>query len=101
MTRILVLSTTYPNSESDWTGVFIRSLVRAIHDRGFDLEVLAPSDGAYYGRRFLDGIPVSKFGYFWPHSLERLTRGAGGIPENIAKSFLARIQIIPMMAVLF
>ncbi len=99
MTRILVLTTTYPSGESDWTGAFIRSLVRAIRDRGFDLEVLAPSDGTYYGRRLLDGIPVSRFGYFWPHSLERLTRGAGGIPENIAKSFLARIQIIPMMAV--
>ena len=99
MTRILVLTTTYPNNESDWTGAFIHSLVRAIHDRGFDLEVLAPSDGTYYGCRSLDGIPVHRFGYFLPHSLERLTKGAGGIPENIATSVLARIQIVPMMAV--
>ena len=99
MTRILVLTTTYPNSESDWTGAFIHSLVQAVRKRGFELEALAPSDGTYYGRRSLDGIPVHRFGYFLPHSLERLTRGAGGIPENIATSVLARIQIIPMMAV--
>jgi glycosyltransferase involved in cell wall biosynthesis len=37
-----------------------------------------------------------RFGYFWPRSLERLTIGAGGIPENISKSFLAKFQIIPM-----
>ncbi|MFH0957635.1 MAG: glycosyltransferase [Pseudomonadota bacterium] len=99
MTRILLLTTTYPNSEDDWTGAFIHSLALALRKRGFELEALAPSDGTFHGRRHLDGIPVCRFGYFWPRSWERLTRGAGGIPENIAKSLLARIQIIPMMAV--
>lgn len=99
MSRILVLTTTYPNAENDWTGAFIRNLVVAIKNRGFDIEVLAPADGTYHGCRLIDGFPVFRFGYFLPRSLERLTKGAGGIPENINKSALAKIQIIPMMAI--
>ncbi|MGO8878878.1 MAG: glycosyltransferase [Desulfomonilaceae bacterium] len=98
-TKILVLTTTYPANETDWSGAFIHSLVLAIQRRGFEVEVIAPSNGQSYGPQFIDGVHVSRFAYFWPRSLERLTKGAGGIPENMSKSILAKFQIAPMMVI--
>ena len=95
--RILALTTSYPSDEDDPSGIFIAKLLRAINNRGYPIKVVAPSNGNFYGRGSLDGIDVVRFGYFRPRSLEKLTRGAGGIPENMARSFLARLQLLPMM----
>lgn len=97
--RILVLTTTYPSHQDDWSGAFIHNLILAIRKKGFDVRVLAPSNGEFYGHQILDGVQVVRFGYFWPRTLERLTIGAGGIPENISKSPLAKFQIVPMMLI--
>lgn len=94
---VLVLTTSYPSDRDDWSGVFIAKLLGALRKRGYGLKVVAPSNGTFHGRRILDGIDTVRFGYFRPRSLERLTRGAGGIPENMAGSLLARIQLAPMM----
>jgi glycosyltransferase involved in cell wall biosynthesis len=94
---ILVLTTSYPADEHDPSGIFIAKLLGALGRRGYSLKVVAPSNGVFHGRRMLDGIETVRFGYCWPRSLERLTVGGGGIPENMAGSFLARLQVIPMM----
>jgi len=93
---ILVLTTTYPTHQGDWKGAFIHNLILAIQRKGFEVTVLAPSNGDGYGNFTIDGVQVIRFGYFWPRSLECLTTGAGGIPENISKSFLAKFQVVPM-----
>ncbi len=95
--RILVLTTSYPSDENDPSGIFIAKLLGAIRKRGYSVKVIAPSNGTFYGTRFIDGIETVRFGYFFPHYLEKLTRGGGGIPENMAESLLARIQLVPMM----
>jgi len=95
----MVLTTCYPSDEEDPSGIFIAKLVSAIKTRGYEPKVVAPSNGIFHGRRVLDGIETVRFGYFWPRSMERLTVGAGGIPENMAKSRLARLQVFPMMLV--
>ncbi len=95
--KVLVLTTSYPSHEDDPSGVFIAKLLSAIRKRGYSIKVVAPSDGTFYGNRNIGGIETVRFGYFWPRSLERLTRGAGGIPENMAHSLLARLQLLPMM----
>jgi glycosyltransferase involved in cell wall biosynthesis len=99
--KLLVLTTTYPSSGDDPSGIFIEKLLRAIKLRGYEIKVLAPSNGVFHGRRNLNGIETVRFGYFWPKSLEKLTSRAGGIPENMANSRLARIQIFPMMLMFF
>src|SRR5271157_1629571 len=95
--RVLVLTTSYPSDDQDPSGIFIAKLLRAIKERGYSIKVVAPSNGSFYGRRLLDGIEMVRFGYFRPRSLEKLTRGAGGIPENMAATLLARFQLFPMM----
>lgn len=97
--KVLVLTTSYPSDEKDPSGIFIAKLLGALKRRGYELRVVAPSNGQFYGRRFLSGIETVRFGYFFPRFLERLTIGAGGIPENMAKSFLAKLQVLPMMFV--
>jgi glycosyltransferase involved in cell wall biosynthesis len=95
--RILVLTTSYPSDENDPSGIFIAKLLGAIRKRGYFVKVVAPSSGTFYGHRLIHGVETLRFGYFLPHSLERLTRGGGGIPENMAGSLLARVQLAPMM----
>ena len=95
--RVLVLTTSYPSHAEDPSGIFIAKLLAAICKRGYSIKVVAPSDGTFYGGRNIGGIETVRFGYFWPRALERLTRGAGGIPENMAHSLLARLQLFPMM----
>ncbi len=97
--RVLVLTTSFPSDENDWSGIFIAKLLQAMSRRGHRLLVVAPSDGVFHGRRVVHGIETVRFGYFRPRSLERLTRGGGGIPENLSKSLLAKLQIVPMMLV--
>jgi glycosyltransferase involved in cell wall biosynthesis len=97
--RILVLSTCYPSREDDPAGVFIAKLMVALKKKGYDVTVIAPSDGTFFGSNSLFGLKSFRFGYFMPRSMLRLTRVGGGIPENLANSRLAKLQVIPMMAV--
>ncbi len=98
---VLVLSTSYPNSSDDWSGIFIHKLSSALIGLGYRITVLAPSNGEFYGERSFDGVTVRRFSYFWPRSLERLCSGAGGIPENLNKSTLARLQVFTMTLAFF
>ena len=93
--RVLVLTTSYPSDDQDPSGIFIAKLLRAIKERGYSIKVVAPSNGSFYGRRLLDGIEMVRFGYFRPRSLEKLTRGAGGIPENMACKLFGPISALP------
>ena len=99
--KILTLTTSYPSDAYDPSGIFVAKLLTAIGKRGHSLKVVAPSNGLFHGRRTLEGIETVRFGYFFPRSQEKLTTAAGGIPETMAKSSLARIQLIPMMALFF
>ncbi len=96
--RVLLLTTCYPSHEQDPSGVFVDRLATALARTGYDVKVLAPSDGMVFGNQLVNGIETFRFAYFWPRSATRLTRGLGGIPENLARSPLARMQLLPMMA---
>lgn len=92
-----MLTTTYPSHSEDWAGVFIAKLMAAVKERGYTVTVVAPATPDFHGRRIVDGIETIRFSYFFPRSFERLTAGAGGIPENLAGSLLAKLQLLPMM----
>jgi glycosyltransferase involved in cell wall biosynthesis len=93
----LVLSTCYPAKEGDPSGIFVERLAIEFSKNGCQVGVLCPSDGSFFGRRALNGIETVRFGYFRPHAFLRLTKGLGGIPENLSRSWLARLQLSPMM----
>lgn len=94
---VLVLSTSYPSREDDPSSVFIAKLLWSLKKLDYAVKVVAPSDGTFHGRKAVHGIETIRFGYFLPRSLEKLTKGAGGIPENMSESLLAKLQVFPMM----
>lgn len=96
--RIVLLTTSYPSHADDWSGIFIAKLAEAIQGKGYGVIVICPAMPGGHGRFPVNGIETIRFGYFFPRSLERLTGGEGGIPENLSRSVLARIQLVPMMA---
>jgi len=96
--RIVLLTTSYPSHADDWSGIFIAKLAEAILKKGYGVVVICPAVPGGHGRFPVNGIETIRFGYFFPRSLERLTGGEGGIPENLSESVLARIQLVPMMA---
>jgi glycosyltransferase involved in cell wall biosynthesis len=99
--RILVLTTCYPSNPDDPSGIFVSKLLEAISRRGYSIKVIAPTDGTFSGRKQYYSTEMLRFSYFFPKSLQTLTRGGGGIPENMAGSGMARIQVLPMMAAFF
>ncbi len=95
--RVMLLTTSYPSCEQDPSGVFVDRLAVELTRIGYAVEVLAPSDGMVFGNRMVNGIETFRFAYFWPRRAIALTRGMGGIPENLTRSRLARMQLLPMM----
>ena len=97
MIKVLLLTTCYPSHEHDPSGIFLDKLATALAKIGYTVEVLAPSDGTVFGNLRVNSIKTLRFAYFWPRSLMALTRGMGGIPENLTRSRFARMQLLPMM----
>lgn len=95
--KVLLLTTCYPSHQQDPSGVFLDKLATALARIGYNVEVLSPSDGTAFGKLRVNCIKTFRFTYFWPRSLMVLTRGMGGIRENLTHSRLARMQLLPMM----
>ena len=98
--RILLLTTSYPSHEDDPSSVFLSKLAVSLKNLGYTVKVLAPSDGTLFGRRLVHGIETFRFAYFWPKSLHRLTVGSGGVEENVDRSYIAQLQVVPMLVML-
>ncbi len=77
--KILFLTSSYPRSESDHAGVFLRHLAHHLCNRSLSIHVLAPSDGA--GGSLTEGlVNVHRFQYF-PRRLQKLAYGSGILPN--------------------
>jgi glycosyltransferase involved in cell wall biosynthesis len=83
MASIGLLTTSYPTSESDVSGIFVRGFARALASRGHHVSVIAPEP--------LEGSPprdpnidVHWVPYVRPRSLARTFYGAG-VPDNVRR----------------
>jgi glycosyltransferase involved in cell wall biosynthesis len=93
--RILITTSTFPVALTDGGPRFVFDLARALSQHA-DVEVLAPhAPGAPITEQW-DGVHVHRFRYFWPAGSQRLAYG-GGMRENIRASWLARIQVFPLL----
>ncbi|MEP6589715.1 MAG: glycosyltransferase [Gemmatimonadota bacterium] len=61
--RVVFLTHNYPRHPGDVAGGFLHPLAVALHRRGVDVRVVAPSDRGRGGRDALDGIPISRVRY--------------------------------------
>lgn len=80
--KILMVTTSYPRTDSDLSGVFIKRLALAMVRSGAEVTVLAPGDRLAKASEWDSGINVVRFSYA-PRPLMKIAYGDGGIPENL------------------
>lgn len=84
--KICVITTSFPRSPEDYSGIFIYRLCRALVASGVEIEVVAPADKQSVSVPVLNGCAVHRFSYFFPRGWQKLAYGAGGIPANLRQS---------------
>ena len=87
-----MLTTGFPRFTGDLFGSFILELARKLVGQGIEVEVVAPHERGIPRDERLDGVRVRRFRYAFPATWQRVAYG-GGIPTNIARSWLARLQV--------
>lgn len=97
--RVLILTSTFPRWQDDSEPPFILELSKRLKDQGHDLTVVAPHAPGALRQELLDGLDIRRFRYFIPR-YQRLCYG-GGIPANLRRSWLARMQVPTFFAAEF
>lgn len=55
--KVVVLTTSYPRSEDDVAGAFVRDAVEGLRDQGLEVEVVSPARFRHFGIAYGAGIP--------------------------------------------
>lgn len=84
--KICMITTSFPRSLEDYSGIFIFRLCRALVSSGVDIDVVAPADQKSDSFQLLGECPVHRFSYFFPKRWQKLAYGPGGIPANLKQS---------------
>jgi glycosyltransferase involved in cell wall biosynthesis len=98
--RVLIITSSFPRWEEDFAGIFILQMVKALKARGLDVEVISPGAFGVPKDEVLKDIPVHRFTYTFPPRLQKLAY-QGGIPSNVKKSWIARLEVIPFLFSIF
>jgi glycosyltransferase involved in cell wall biosynthesis len=75
--RVLFVTSNFPRWPGDSTTPFILHLASDLRSLGWDIQVLAPHAPGARRTEILDGVPVERFRYLWPESLETLCYQGG------------------------
>jgi len=82
--KVCMLTTSYPRSAEDISGIFIFRLCQALVSSKIKVDVVAPADDGEPLVEKMRGIRVYRFRYFYPEKWQRLAYGSGGgIPANL------------------
>ncbi len=96
MTRVLVVASTFPASDSDSVPAFVKDQIKAMKslDDSLEFSVLAPHDIRSNTKKFTkhNAYDEYRFHYAWPHSIEKLA-GQGGIMPNLQANLLNYLLI--------
>jgi glycosyltransferase involved in cell wall biosynthesis len=93
MSRVLILTSSYPRWSGDFAGNFVHNLGRSLQTKKHRVFVLAPHAHGLPLQEAIDGITIRRFRYFFPEKLQRLCYG-GGIPPNIQSGIIPKIQLL-------
>jgi glycosyltransferase involved in cell wall biosynthesis len=89
--RVLAVTSTFPRWPGDTTTPFILHLAQDLRALGWAIDVLAPHAPAAARNEILEGVPVQRFRYLWPASLQTVCYAGGALanldrhPGNAAK----------------
>jgi len=84
--KVCMLTTSFPRSEEDYSGIFILRLCKALASLGVSVEVVAPMGEEGYSETKIGECRVSRFSYFFPKKWQKLAYGPGGIPANLSRN---------------
>lgn len=98
--KLQFLTTSFPRFPGDPAGQFILHLARSLQQEGVQVEVIAPGDPQALPSGVLDSVPVKRFSYMIPRSLQTLAYG-GGILPNLERRPGVLLQIAPFLASFF
>jgi glycosyltransferase involved in cell wall biosynthesis len=88
------VTSSFPCFPGDLAGGFVYDLARHLLAHNLQVVVLAPHASGLPVREEMGGLRVYRFRYFLPSSYQRLAYGSG-IPTNVRRSLLARLQLLP------
>ena len=77
--RLLVITSNYPRWAGDSTTPFVLDLTRALSERGWEADVLAPHAPGAARDEVLDGIPVHRFRYLRPERAQTVCYQGGAL----------------------
>lgn len=97
--KIGLVTTSYPRSETDGAGVFVRGFARTLAALGHDVEVLAPESSTPAELPVDERVQVRPVPYLRPRALQQTFYGAG-VPDNVAKQPLVAAGAVPFVAAL-
>lgn len=89
---VLVLTTSFPLSNSDSSGSFVFEKCKHLVRNGLQVKVISPYQKGAKRKELVEGIIVNRFRYFFPTKWQKVAYGSG-IPTNIKDSFLAKVQL--------
>jgi len=89
----LLLTSSYPRFRRDAAGLFIKELVGALAEKNEKLIVVCPDDERVQkDEEEQASVTIKRFRYFFFNQWQKLAYG-DGMPENLAKSYAAFLQI--------
>jgi glycosyltransferase involved in cell wall biosynthesis len=95
--KVAFLTTSFPRFSGDYAGIFVLELAKALEKRGVYIHILTPHEAsASKTEQLSEHIQVTRFQYFLPARYQKLAYGSG-IPTNIRRSWLAKLQVIPFL----
>lgn len=93
--EVLLVTSSFPRGAGDATTPFVHHLAADLRGLGWDVRVLAPHASGTKRDEVLDGVPVSRFRYAWPASLETLCYDGGALVK--LRSNPARYLLVPFL----
>lgn len=91
--RVVWVVSNCPRWPGDASAPFILNLARDMRERDWDVTLLAPGAAGLPSRDVIEGVPIERFRYAWPASLQTLCYGAG-VLANLREHRL-RAALIP------
>jgi glycosyltransferase involved in cell wall biosynthesis len=90
--KICILTSTYPRWKNDYIPAFVHNLAKELVKAGICVIVVAPHDANTKSHDFIDGVEIYRFQYWFTRKGQRVAYGSG-MPDNLAHSVLAKIQL--------
>ncbi len=93
--EVLLVTSSYPRWAGDATAPFVHHLAVDLRARGWEASVLAPHAPGARRDEVLDGVPIRRFRYAWPESLESLCYEGGALVK--LRTNPARYLLVPFL----